>query len=146
LKISGTRTNNAGAVSDASSRQAGDRRSPAARRREQAVRSRGLAARAQQDGALNMADLPRSILALPNEILFQISVMRELVNTMRSASPADVAAAVTRMGEEIEALSEKASRALGDMQGIASRAGDAQANRDEAQALRADFDTFGGHV
>ncbi len=93
-----------------------------------------------------MTNLPRSIVALPNDILFQVSVMRELVNTIRSAPPADVAAAVARMSEEIEALSEKATKVLGEIQRLAAAGDDAQANRDEALALRTDFDLFGGHV
>jgi hypothetical protein len=93
-----------------------------------------------------MTNLPRTILALPNEILFQVSVMRELVNTIKSAPAADVVAAVERMSQEIEALSEKASRAAGEIQSLASAADDSQANRDEARALRTDFDLFGGHL
>jgi hypothetical protein len=93
-----------------------------------------------------MTDLPRSILALPNEILFQVSVMRELMNTIRSAPVADVAAAVERMSEELQSLSEKASRAVAEMQRVAAVAADTQANRDEALALRTEFDLFGRHV
>jgi hypothetical protein len=88
-----------------------------------------------------MTDLTRPILALPSEVLFRVSVMRELVKTIKSAPLNNVGAgaAVERMNEVLEVLSDKASRAAGEIQHLRSAANDAQVNSDEAIALRTEF-------
>ena len=86
-----------------------------------------------------MTDLTRPILALPSEVLFRVSVMRELMKTIKSAPLNNVAAAVERMNEELEVLSDRASRAAGEIQRLRSATNDAQVNSDEAIALRTEF-------
>ena len=86
-----------------------------------------------------MTDLTRPILALPSEVLFQVSIMRELMKTIKSAPLNNVAAAVERMNEELEVLSDRASKAAGEIQRLRSPTSDVQANSDEAIALRPEF-------
>ena len=86
-----------------------------------------------------MTDLTRPILALPSEVLFRVSVMRELMQTIKSTPPNDVAAAVERMNEELEVLSDRASKAAGEIQRLRSATNDARVNSDEAIALRTEF-------
>jgi hypothetical protein len=84
-----------------------------------------------------MTDLTRPILALPSEVLFRVSVMRELMKTIKSAPLNDIA--VERMNEELEVLSDRASKAAREIQRLRSATSDAQVNSDVAIALRTEF-------
>jgi methyl-accepting chemotaxis protein len=61
------------------------------------------------------------------------------MKAVKSAPLNDVAVAVERMNEQLEVLSDRASKAAGEIQSLRSATNDAQVNSDEAIALRTEF-------
>jgi hypothetical protein len=53
--------------------------------------------------------------ALPGEVLFHVEVMRQEMETIKTASLEEVAAAIEKMEEEINLLFDKASKAAAEM-------------------------------